>query len=56
MEGSKFVAAAVLAVLFSAKPTVFAWRVWTVDRSGAARLYASASEWWMFCAAPEPRR
>jgi hypothetical protein len=28
---------------------VFAWRVWTVDRSGRTEPYATPSEWWLFC-------
>jgi hypothetical protein len=34
----------------------FAWRVWTVDRSGVADPYASPSEWWFFCTRPAGRR
>lgn len=45
-----------LNVRTSVYDAVFAWRVWTVDRSGTARPYASASAWWMFCTAPEPGR
>ena len=32
---------------------VFAWRVWTVDRSGETAPYAAPSEWWMFCTNPK---
>lgn len=31
---------------------IFAWRVWTVDRSGTAQPYATPSDWWMFCTKP----
>jgi hypothetical protein len=30
----------------------FAWRVWTVDRSGTLKPYATASGWWLFCTTP----
>ena len=30
----------------------FAWRVWAVDRSGAAQPYAVPSEWYLFCTLP----
>ncbi len=29
--------------------STFAWRVWSVDRTGKANPYATASEWWSFC-------
>jgi hypothetical protein len=32
---------------------VFAWRVWTVDRSGQTTPYATPSDWWMFCTNPK---
>jgi hypothetical protein len=32
---------------------VFAWRVWTVDRSGRTEPYAAPSDWWMFCTNPK---
>lgn len=38
---------------------VFAWRVWTVDRSGKSKPYATPSEWWLFCTKPpndQPQR
>lgn len=35
--------------------SVFAWRVWAVDRSGQSKPYAKPSEWWLFCTKPQPR-
>ena len=32
---------------------VFAWRVWTVDRSGQTAPYAAPSEWRTFCTNPK---
>lgn len=28
---------------------IFAWRVWSVDPTGQAKPYATASRWWAFC-------
>lgn len=36
----------------TARPGLYAWRVWAVDRTGKAQPYASPSEWWLFCAKP----
>ena len=33
----------------TARPGLYAWRVWAVDRTGKAQPYASPSEWWLFC-------
>jgi hypothetical protein len=35
---------------------VFAWRVWTVDRSGRTEPYASPTDWWLFCTKPKSGR
>jgi hypothetical protein len=42
-----------LLVHTSVYDAVFAWRVWTVDRSGQTEPYAAPSEWWMFCTNPK---
>ncbi|HET7594661.1 MAG TPA: hypothetical protein VFK49_04355 [Stellaceae bacterium] len=39
----------VLLVRPSVYDAVFAWRVWTVDRSGRTEPYATPSDWWLFC-------
>jgi hypothetical protein len=36
--------------------SVFAWRVWAVDRSGRSTPYARPSEWRLFCTEPKPQR
>jgi hypothetical protein len=36
----------------TARPGLYAWRVWAVDRTGKAQPYASPSAWWLFCTKP----
>ncbi len=40
----------------TARPGLYAWRVWAVDRTGKAQPYASPSDWWLFCAKPSPAK